>query len=87
MFNFDIYHYTIPSTSAIKLGAIKKCGGYPKIEYEDAGLWCNIKKANLNIHFDPTIRFLYNEEGPSLSRGDVDHKIIELNQYFKGGIE
>lgn len=83
MFNFDIYYYTIPSSSAIKLDAIKKCGGYPEIEYEDAGLWCKIKKANLNIHFDPTIRYLYSEEGPSLSRGDVDHKEIELNMYFQ----
>lgn len=82
MLNFDLYYYTIPSTSAIKLDAIKKCGGYPKIEYEDAGLWCKIRKNDLKVHFDSTIRFLYNEEGPSLSRGDVSHKEYELNQYF-----
>jgi hypothetical protein len=83
LFKAPYYHnFVLASSSAIKVQAIKDCGMYPEIEYEDAGLWCKMRKAERSIFFDSKPRYLYSDHGVGLSRGNTTHKSIELEKYL-----
>lgn len=92
-FNKDIWdnllefdHYVFPNTpssSLIRVQAIKDCGGYPDLEYEDAGLWLKMKIANKSIYSNNQVRFIYKEVSNSLSRANAEKNTNQLNQYIR----
>lgn len=84
LFNSDHYSFAnIPGVSLIKVDSIKDCGGYPDIEYEDAGLWIKMRMANKSVYSNNQIRFVYKEVSNSLSRSNAEKKTNQLNQYLK----
>jgi hypothetical protein len=76
--------FFLPGTSPIKVEAIRDVGGYPNIEYEDAGIWVKLRNSNKTIYYDNKIKFIYNEIPDSFSRsGNLPHKKKQLNEWIK----
>lgn len=73
------------SCSAYKTDWAKRIR-YRDIGWEDWAFWLDMKKAGARVHFDKTVRYIYNRPPGSLSQTDVTRKELEIRQMKIKGV-